>query len=145
MELFCNFCLIFFKGEFSTTDMMDILRDERSGICMVGAFTSTGSQVSVLPSPDSNAPPCHWFTGTPNPALSVFKPFIFTPNLKMSEDTKSPEFGDADPRLTTPRFEKEVSKNFLINNYFSMQSIILNTIFIAEKTKVIWVKKKKSM
>lgn len=27
---------------------------------------------------------CHWFTATPNPNESVFKPFVFTPNARIS-------------------------------------------------------------
>ena len=34
---------------------------------------------------------CHWFTGTPNPVESVFKPFIFTPNTRISPLTKTPD------------------------------------------------------
>lgn len=33
---------------------------------------------------------CHWFTGTPNPNESVFKPFIFTNDPKISPLTKIP-------------------------------------------------------
>lgn len=31
---------------------------------------------------------CHWFTATPNPKESVFKPFVFAPNPKISPLTK---------------------------------------------------------
>lgn len=44
-------------------------------------------QVSLL---SSNKPCCHWFTATPNPLLSVFKPFVFTPNVRISLHTRSP-------------------------------------------------------
>lgn len=33
---------------------------------------------------------CHWFTATPNPSESVFKPFIFTENCRISPLTKMP-------------------------------------------------------
>ncbi|KAL9698581.1 hypothetical protein quinque_002022 [Culex quinquefasciatus] len=34
---------------------------------------------------------CHWFTATPDPLESVFKPFVFTPGAKISPLTKAPE------------------------------------------------------
>ena len=37
--------IVSFAGSFSAADMMRILRDENSGICMTGGFLSTGSQV----------------------------------------------------------------------------------------------------
>jgi len=55
--------------------MMEILRDHDGGICMHGGFTSTASQVSYL-SEDPNKR-VHFFTGTPNPCQSVFKPAFF--------------------------------------------------------------------
>ncbi|ELT93402.1 hypothetical protein CAPTEDRAFT_228449 [Capitella teleta] len=100
-----NLCV----DQFSAESMMKILRDERSGICMEGGgFTSTGSQVSVL-SPNG-APGCHWFTATPNPRLSLFKPFIFTPNSSIGTQTQSPDFGAEDPRCQTPRFQRKVDR-----------------------------------
>lgn len=33
---------------------------------------------------------CHWFTATPNPCESVFKPFVFAPTPKISPLTKVP-------------------------------------------------------
>lgn len=46
------------------------------------------SQVSTLTSSGTS---CHWFTGTPNPNESVFKPFIFTNDPKISPLTQIPE------------------------------------------------------
>lgn len=73
--------------------MMHILRDRTSGICMTGGgFRSNGSQVSRLlgaaanghngagggGAPDgTHAAAQHWFTATPDPSRSVFKPFSF--------------------------------------------------------------------
>lgn len=34
---------------------------------------------------------CHWFTATPNPCESVFKPFIFTENCRISPLTVLPD------------------------------------------------------
>ena len=59
--------------------MMTILRDCPSGICMTGGgFRSNGSQVSVLQAEQHpGGGDVHWFTGTPDPSRSVFKPFAF--------------------------------------------------------------------
>lgn len=51
--------------------------------------------MSVLNPAGSKRPSVHWFTGTPDPILSVFKPFVFTGNcsignLLVSPDSKNP-------------------------------------------------------
>ncbi|KAG8196764.1 hypothetical protein JTE90_014497 [Oedothorax gibbosus] len=85
------------NGQFSATDMFTVLRDEPSGICMCppDSFVSTGSQVSVLHKPGSGKPSCHWFTATPDPSQSVFKPFIFTQNVKFPDEVVSPIVGQS--------------------------------------------------
>ncbi|KAK7109985.1 hypothetical protein V1264_013929 [Littorina saxatilis] len=102
------------SGKFGVRDMLKILRDEESGICMTdGSFVSTGSQVSVLVPPSSSAcptPSCHWFTGTPNPLTSIYKPFIFAPGAAIGKATVSPQFGDDDPAKKKPRFQNEVDR-----------------------------------
>ncbi|XP_049517478.1 secernin-2 isoform X3 [Dermacentor silvarum] len=91
-------------------EMMRVLRDKRSGICMSsGSFVSTGSQVSVLTPASSNRLCCHWFTGTPDPAHSVFKPFIFCDQVVPSRHIVSPVF-EHDPAKTKPRFEFTVDR-----------------------------------
>jgi len=84
------------NGNFSVFDMIAILRDEKSGICMIDesgrGYTSTGSQVSVLTSTNKNksqVDACHFFTGTPNPKLSLFKPFIFSDKVELGPLTVS--------------------------------------------------------
>lgn len=42
---------------------------------------------------------CYWFTATPNPAESVFKPFVFTRNVRISPLTVLAE-DDADADVT---------------------------------------------
>jgi len=66
--------------------MFRVLRDKESGICRDcdAAFPTAGSQVSTL---SSTRPSVHWFTATPDPSRSVFKPFIFTKNAKISKHT----------------------------------------------------------
>ena len=82
------------NGNFSAFDMISILRDDQSGICMSadgGFFHTTGSQVSVLSttnrSNQMNA--CHFFTGTPNPKTSLFKPFLFSEKVELGPLTIS--------------------------------------------------------
>ena len=87
---------------------MKILRDDDSGINM-GSGT-TGSQVSVISPPDSATPCCHWLTATPDPSISMFKPFIFGANPGIGKHTTSPDFGDGDPRKIKPRFKTRVDR-----------------------------------
>ncbi|XP_059155680.1 secernin-2-like isoform X2 [Physella acuta] len=78
-------------GKFGYQDMFKILRDEDGGICMMdGGFITAGSQVSVLLPPSALAPSVHWFTGTPNPATSIYKPFFFGPGAAVGDVTVSP-------------------------------------------------------
>jgi len=79
-------------NKFNALSMFQILRDESSGICMRdGAFISTSSMVSVLNPSSSKRPNVHWLTGTPDPILSVFKPFIFTTNASVGNLLVSPD------------------------------------------------------
>ncbi|UYV61619.1 SCRN2 [Cordylochernes scorpioides] len=87
----CNAAVEIYKGlnggndgSFTPLDMMKILRDRESNICrsVDHSFPTAASQVSVLgPAP---RPPCHWFTATPDPSRSVFKPFVFAPGCRLS-------------------------------------------------------------
>lgn len=101
------------EGQFSMRDMAKILRDEKNEICRLGGgglSLSTGSQISVIPTGSSNTPPLHWFTATPNPNTSVYKPFIFCPNVDIGDLTVSPKYGSEDPAKMQPRFEKTVDR-----------------------------------
>lgn len=95
------------KKEFGIAEMMEILRDQDSNICMSGPFMTTGSMMSVI-SPD--VPTCHWLTATPNPAASFYKPFIFCPNNSVGTLTQSPDFGEKDPVKLKPRFQEHVDR-----------------------------------
>ncbi|XP_076033518.1 secernin-2 isoform X2 [Oratosquilla oratoria] len=101
---------------FDQRSMFQVLRNKMSGICMTGGgYCTTGSQVSVLVKPDVGRPSCHWFTGTPDPSCSVFKPFIFTDNVKISPFIQSPIFpDDEDPAKMTPRFSSVVDRSHLL-------------------------------
>jgi secernin len=58
-------------------------------------------------------PSCHWFTGTPDPKHSVFKPFLFWPDFKITESIVSPEISN-DPAKAKPRFQREVDRKHLL-------------------------------
>lgn len=60
--------------KFSVINMFKTLRTVESD-------KAQSSHVSQL---SSNGVSCHWFTATPNPNESVFKPFVFTPNARIS-------------------------------------------------------------
>ncbi|KAG8432463.1 hypothetical protein GDO86_016924 [Hymenochirus boettgeri] len=77
-------------------------KEERDN--MEGSFRTTGSMVSILPL-DLNQPCCHFFTGTPDPSRSVFKPFVFVPQIQQLLKTASPNFGSDDPVRQIPRFQ----------------------------------------
>lgn len=62
-------------GKISPPIMMTILRDHKGGICMHGGFRTTASQVSYILKKQS----IHWFTGSPHPCVSFFKPFVVFP------------------------------------------------------------------
>ncbi|XP_030896348.1 secernin-3 isoform X3 [Leptonychotes weddellii] len=92
------------RGNITFETMMEILRDKPSGINMEGEFLTTASMVSILPQ-DSSLPCIHFFTGTPDPERSIFKPFIFVPNIPPLLDTSSPTFELEDPVKKKPRFQ----------------------------------------
>lgn len=81
------------EGTFNMECMREILRDEGSGINLIGDLLTVGSQISVL-SLDPHIPHCHWFTATPNPSLSVFKPFVFCSSADIGNVTVSPSTGE---------------------------------------------------
>uniref|UniRef100_A0A8C2NF54 Secernin 1 n=1 Tax=Capra hircus TaxID=9925 RepID=A0A8C2NF54_CAPHI len=87
--------------------MIDVLRDKASGVCVDSeSFLTTASIVSVLP--QSRSSPCvHYFTGTPDPSRSIFKPFIFVDDVKLVPKAQSPCFGDDDPAKKEPRFQEK--------------------------------------
>ncbi|XP_072556922.1 secernin-3-like isoform X3 [Paramormyrops kingsleyae] len=93
-------------GHVTAETMMEILRDKDSGINKQGMFMTTGSMVSVVPR-DPSLPGVHYFTGTPDPERSVFKPFIFVEDIKQLKETHSPDFGPEDPVKKKPRFQSK--------------------------------------
>ncbi|XP_005799411.1 secernin-3 [Xiphophorus maculatus] len=94
------------NGHITAEAMMDILRDKDSGINMEGMFMTTGSMVSVVPT-NPTLPGVHYFTATPDPERSVFKPFVFVTNAREWKETSSPSFGPDDPAKKKPRFQSK--------------------------------------
>ncbi|XP_030900850.1 secernin-1 isoform X3 [Melopsittacus undulatus] len=94
-------------GDVSAQAMIDVLRDKDSGVCVDSeSFLTTASIVSVLPQ-DLSFPCIHYFTGTPDPSRSIFKPFIFVDDVKLVPKVQSPSFGNDDPAKKIPRFQEK--------------------------------------
>ncbi|XP_039189171.1 secernin-2 isoform X2 [Crotalus tigris] len=99
-----------YSGQITAETIMSILSDKASGICVDSeGFCTTGSMVSVLPQ-DPLLPCVHFFTATPDPSRSIFKPFVFVPNVTSFPQVKSPSFGEKDPIKETPRFQSRVDR-----------------------------------
>nr|XP_045003841.1 secernin-3 isoform X2 [Jaculus jaculus] len=94
------------QGNITFETMMEILRDKPSGINMEGEFLTTASMVSILPH-DPSLPCIHFFTGTPDPERSVFKPFIFVPHISQLLDTQSPTFEFEGPDKRRSHFKAD--------------------------------------
>ncbi|XP_067858720.1 secernin-1-like [Heptranchias perlo] len=89
-------------GNITIQTMIEVLRDKDN--MDLNPFLITGSMVSILPQSSSSS--CiHFFTATPDPARSIFKPFIFVDNVKPVPKAQSPSFGDEDPAKQQPRFQ----------------------------------------
>lgn len=71
-------------AKFSVIDMFKTLRAVESDQVPQSSHVSQLSSAGVS---------CHWFTATPNPKESVFKPFVFTPNARISPLTVVPVDG----------------------------------------------------
>lgn len=99
-------------GSFSIQNMFSILREKPIN-WTDDKVTAAGSMASILTPTDSKIPSCHWFTATPDTAKSVFKPFIFCPDVEVSEFTVSPSYSD-DPVQIKPRFQKEVDRKHVL-------------------------------
>lgn len=86
------------SSDFAVNDMFNILRHKESRICRGcdDTFPTQGSQVSSLSSDSLNV---HWFTATPDPSVSYFKPFVFSPDPQVSSFTKSSEEANREHHL----------------------------------------------
>ncbi|XP_060704715.1 secernin-2 [Hemiscyllium ocellatum] len=97
-------------GSIQAETIMDILRDKESGICVDSeTICTTGSMVSILPQ-DAGLPCVHFFTATPDPSRSVFKPFIFINDVMPVPMVISPNYGDDDPVRKQPRFQRKLDR-----------------------------------
>uniref|UniRef100_A0A8D0E8U9 Secernin-2 n=1 Tax=Salvator merianae TaxID=96440 RepID=A0A8D0E8U9_SALMN len=105
------------SGQITAQTIMAILSDKASGICVDSeGFCTTGSMVSILPQ-DPQLPCIHFFTATPDPSRSIFKPFIFVPNITAFHQVQSPSFGDKDPIRDNPRFQSRVDRRHELYKY----------------------------
>ncbi|KAJ1528800.1 hypothetical protein ONE63_007179 [Megalurothrips usitatus] len=112
---------------FGVVDILEILRDKDLNSCrgQDHPFVNAGSQVSVLSPPGTDKPSCHWFTATPDPSISVFKPFVFTPNVQISHLTVSP-VPDPDPAKVMPRFQTKVDRSHALYKFHKDATSISN-------------------
>ncbi|XP_022054584.1 secernin-3 [Acanthochromis polyacanthus] len=135
------------NGHITAETMMGILRDKDSGINMEGMFMSTGSMVSVIPT-NPELPGVHYFTATPDPEKSVFKPFIFVENARPLKETSSPSYGPDDPVKKKPRFQSKPNRRHelfvkhelvaaIIESYKDRGQRITKSMRDLEKTKMI--------
>ena len=101
------------ESQFRVRDMMQVLRDEESGINRpTGDFPTAASQVSSLGS--SSLRPGHWFTASPDPDNAVFKPFVFGSNISdITNKTRSPEGVALQPGEREHILWKSVKRNRL--------------------------------
>nr|XP_033774310.1 secernin-2 [Geotrypetes seraphini] len=121
------------EGLITIETMMDILRNKESGICMDSeGFCTTASMVSLLPQ-DPTLPCVHFFTATPDPSMSVFKPFIFAPCITPVPMVMSPCFGDQDPAKIIPRFQTKVDRRHQL--YKKHQAAIQSRAFSQEESE----------
>ncbi|CAL8331213.1 unnamed protein product [Merluccius merluccius] len=98
------------NGSVTAEVMMSILRDKPSGICMDSeGFCTTSSMVSILPR-DPSLPCIHFFTATPDPSRSIFKPFVFSECMGPMQRVASPQYGLDDPARKQPRFQSQVDR-----------------------------------
>ncbi|XP_030556211.1 secernin-3 [Drosophila novamexicana] len=110
-------------GSYTQQNMFETLR-------VASGAGSRAANVSMLSSKGSSIS-CHWFTGTPNAAESVFKPFVFAPKPRISPLTQVQ--ADAEQTLlhSLHANRKPAALEHLrslerscvdeLNNYFSLQ------------------------
>ncbi|KAH8278610.1 hypothetical protein KR018_006017 [Drosophila ironensis] len=109
-------------GSYTQHDMFETLRAASR------AESSRAATVSVL---SAKGISCHWFTGTPNAAESVFKPFVFAPKPRISPLTQVQAdadltllhklHGQRKPAALEHLRSLERSCVEELNNYFSLQ------------------------
>ncbi|XP_030198725.1 secernin-3 isoform X1 [Gadus morhua] len=114
------------NGHITAQTLMEILRDKKSGINMEGAFLSAGSMVSVIPGVPGRSG-VHYFTATPDPERSVFKPFIFVPDIRQLKHTCSPWYGEDDPVKQKPRFKSKPDRKHPLFLKHEVASAIIET------------------
>jgi len=107
----CQFLLRMSEGTVTPQTLMEILRDHDAGVCMHGGFRSTASMVSRIDT--DNDLTVHWFTNTPNPCQSFFKPAFFSAISKIPPQFKAPYEPDPHTLWWAHELVKEKSPNQL--------------------------------
>ncbi|KAM8706723.1 hypothetical protein ACLKA7_010912 [Drosophila subpalustris] len=108
---------------YTQQDMFETLRSasgDGSRAATVSVLSAKGSSIS-----------CHWFTGTPNAAESVFKPFVFAPKPRISPLTQVQSDAEQTLLHSLHANRKPAALEHLrslerscvdeLNNYFSLQ------------------------
>lgn len=119
------------EKKFDVQRMFKILRDKKSSICMPanGSYHTSGSWASVLSTKNEFA--CHWLTGTPDPSVSLFKPFIFSPNPNISSHMTSSSVMN-DPAKMKPRFQYQVDRR---HNLYKLHGECVKSNSVLNKLK----------
>lgn len=101
-----NFAKVFSSNELTSTKWPgnEPSSDDKFGIINLFEILRTvncdkNPQTSHVSTLTGNGISCHWFTATPNPSESVFKPFIFTENCRISPLTLLPTDGNSEQTL----------------------------------------------
>ncbi|KAG8139142.1 hypothetical protein E2320_001913, partial [Naja naja] len=88
------------ESNITVETMINLLRNKTEGISVDSdSFLTTASMVSILPQ-NPTSPCIHFFTGTPDPSKSIFKPFIFVDGVKIVKfnPRKMPRFQEKPDR-----------------------------------------------
>lgn len=113
------------EANFSVTDMFSVLRAQAA------ISQARTSHVSTL-SPSGVS--CHWFTGTPDPNESVFKPFVFTLNARISNYTR---IADDDDKTVLEKFHEKRRWNLVGDLLKSLEASCVEEVqtFLSEHSE----------
>ena len=138
-----RFLLEISKGSITPKTIMEILRDHDTGICMHGGFRSTASMVSRIDSTKELT--VHWFTGTPYPCKSFFKP-LFMSEIEIPTQFKANLTSDQQTLWWAHEIINEKAPNFLgtalidIENHFLQRTkTLLETRERTDERKILFL------
>jgi len=94
--------------------MLQVLRESMSSVSPQNSSSFVNSSHMSVLSLAHGAPGCHWFTATPDPTKSLFKPFIFSDLAFLGLKTASAT-SENDESVCFPRYLKIIKKrSFLV-------------------------------